>query len=92
MWQRTWSFWLIVTHYVQFTTVQWFVNWYPAGKTSTESRLNFPGKWAWLTMEVPGFIIILYTMRTLPTQLGLSSLPWQNWALAGLYVRFCSNG
>lgn len=68
------------------TAAQWIIKWYPAGKTSTDSRLNLPGKWAWLTMEAPAFITLLYIMRTLPKELNLSFLPWQNWAMAGLYT------
>lgn len=58
------------------------------GKTSTASRLNLPGRIGWLTMEVPGFMSLLYMMRTLPAQHGftLSDLPWQNKVLAGLFV------
>ena len=57
------------------------------GKTSTQSRFNIPGKIAWLTMEVPGFLIVLYIMYTLPSQLGLLGLPWENKAMGGLFVR-----
>lgn len=56
------------------------------GKTSVESRFNLPGKYAWAIMESPGFLIILYTMNTLPAELGIDSLPWANWTMAGLYV------
>jgi hypothetical protein len=57
------------------------------GKTSQESRLNIPGKIAWIAMELPGPLIMSYTMYTLPAELGLKSLPWENWALGGIFVR-----
>jgi 3-oxo-5-alpha-steroid 4-dehydrogenase 1 len=56
------------------------------GKTSIESKLNLPGRWAWFTMEAPGFITLLYIMFTLPPRLGLSSLPTTNWALAAMFT------
>lgn len=37
-------------------------------------------------MEVPGFITLLYVMRTLPAELGLAELPWQNKLLGALFV------
>jgi 3-oxo-5-alpha-steroid 4-dehydrogenase 1 len=57
------------------------------GKTSIDSRFNIPGKWGWLTMEIPGSLILLYTVFTLPNELGLSSLPWGNWAMVCMFVR-----
>ena len=60
--------------------------WYGAGKTSAVSKLNIPGKIAWITMEVPGFVTLLYVMNSLPAN-GISSLPWENKAMAGLFVR-----
>lgn len=56
------------------------------GKTSIESRINIPGKVAWVIMELPGPLLVLYIMNSLPAQLGLSGLPWENKALAGMYV------
>jgi 3-oxo-5-alpha-steroid 4-dehydrogenase 1 len=57
------------------------------GKTSVVSRLNIPGRIAWITMECPGFLTLLYIMRTLPGMYGITDLPWQNKVLAGLFVR-----
>jgi 3-oxo-5-alpha-steroid 4-dehydrogenase 1 len=71
---------------VQFTAVQWLTNWYPMGKTSTTSRFNLPGKYAWAVMESAGFIILLYMMNTLPKELGIKELPWGNWTMAGCFV------
>ena len=77
---------------LKFTAAQWFVDFYPQGKTSIESRLNLPGRYAWLIMELPGMFIVLYLMYTLPSQShlnitgGASGLPWVNWTMAGLYV------
>lgn len=56
------------------------------GKTSVDSRLNIPGKIGWMTMEVPGFLILLYIMYTLPAKLGIQSLPWENYTMAALFV------
>ncbi|KAK3490409.1 ATP-dependent DNA helicase [Neurospora hispaniola] len=69
-------------------SLQWGVSWYGMGKTSVTSRLNLPGRIGWLTMEAPGFMTLVYMMRTLPAQHGftLSDLPWQNKVLAGLFV------
>jgi len=71
---------------LQFTGIQWLTTFYPQGKTSIDSRFNLPGKWAWAIMEAPGFITLLYNMTTLPKELGIGSLPWENWTMAGLYV------
>jgi len=57
------------------------------GKTSVASRFNIPGRIAWFTMESPGFLTLLYIMKTLPAQHGITDLPWQNRVLAGLFVR-----
>lgn len=54
------------------------------GKTSLPtSRLNLPGRWAWLTMESPGFLTLLYNYSTLSKGI---DLPWQNQVLAALFV------
>ncbi|KAF2759822.1 3-oxo-5-alpha-steroid 4-dehydrogenase [Pseudovirgaria hyperparasitica] len=69
------------------TAFQWVLqDWYPAGKTSYASRFNIPGKIAWITMEVPGFITLLYIMNTLPKEVGLAELPWGNWTMAGMFT------
>lgn len=56
------------------------------GKTSVQSKLNISGRIAWLTMESPGFLTLLYLMRTMPALHGIDDLPWQNTVLAGLFV------
>ena len=72
----------------QFASLQWAISWYGMGKTSVQSRLNLPGRFAWMIMECPGFMTLLYNMNTLPAQEGvLNSLPWQNKVLAALFVR-----
>jgi 3-oxo-5-alpha-steroid 4-dehydrogenase 1 len=76
-----------------FTLVQWAVpKIYPMGKTSTSSRFNIPGKIGWITMEAPGFITLLYIMNTLPASLKISQLPWENKAMAGVFVNAPSHG
>ncbi|KAK5629413.1 hypothetical protein RRF57_005128 [Xylaria bambusicola] len=67
-------------------STQWLTSWYGMGKTSVDSKLNIPGRIAWFTMEVPGFITLLYIMTTLPAQHGITDLPWQNKVLASLFV------
>jgi 3-oxo-5-alpha-steroid 4-dehydrogenase 1 len=37
-------------------------------------------------MEAPGFLTLLYIMNTLPAQVGLSELPWENKAMGALVV------
>ncbi|KAK1761279.1 hypothetical protein QBC47DRAFT_25038 [Echria macrotheca] len=71
------------TLYPLLSSLQWLTPWYPMGKTSITSRLNLPGRIGWMTMEAPGFLTLLYTMRTLSPS---SGLPWQNQVLAGLFV------
>ncbi|KAF7563231.1 hypothetical protein G7046_g936 [Stylonectria norvegica] len=67
-------------------SAQWLISWYGMGKTSVTSRLNLPGRIGWLTMESPGFLLLLYIMKTMPLQHGIDDLPWQNKVLAGLFV------
>lgn len=62
-------------------SLQWAISWYGMGKTSRPSRLNIPGRLAWLTMECPGLLSLLYTLSSSP----VSDLPWQNKVLAGLF-------
>jgi len=69
----------------QVTIFQWGLTFYPAGKTSINSRFNIPGKIAWITMEVPGFLTLLYVMNTLPAG-GWAALPWENKAMGSLFV------
>ncbi|KAI9793522.1 MAG: hypothetical protein M1816_007955 [Peltula sp. TS41687] len=76
-----WKFFPLVT------VIQWLTKFYPQGKTSIESRLNIPGKIGWATMEMPGFITLLYIMFTLPGQAGIDHpLPWANWTMAGMFT------
>ncbi|KAE9965401.1 hypothetical protein BLS_007672 [Venturia inaequalis] len=72
--------------FMQFTALQWLTTWYPMGKTSIESRFNIPGRIGWMTMEAPGFILLLYIMSTLPEQTGMDSVPISNWAMAGMFT------
>ncbi|KAL6864570.1 hypothetical protein J3F83DRAFT_742285 [Trichoderma novae-zelandiae] len=67
-------------------SMQWIVKWYGMGKTSVSSPLNIPGRVAWMTMESPGFLTLLYVMNTLPQKVGVEDLPWQNRVLGGLFV------
>ncbi|KKY14490.1 putative steroid 5 alpha-reductase [Diplodia seriata] len=83
-WELIQSVWQL---FPLFAAVQWFVDWYPQGKTSTDSRWNLPGKWAWFTMEIPGAVTLLYIMYSLPKELNLAEpLPWGNWTMAGMFT------
>ncbi|KAL5593971.1 uncharacterized protein BROUX77_007318 [Berkeleyomyces rouxiae] len=66
--------------------LQFIISWYGMGKTSVNSLFNISGRWAWLTMEVPGFLILSYTMTVLPERLGITELPWQNRVLGALFI------
>ncbi|KAI7237709.1 3-oxo-5-alpha-steroid 4-dehydrogenase [Hortaea werneckii] len=68
-----------------FTAAQWLTTFYPSGKTSIDSKLNVPGKWAWCFMELPGMLTVLYCLMTIPHQEGLRTIPWANWTMAGVY-------
>ncbi|KAG6019852.1 hypothetical protein E4U41_003055, partial [Claviceps citrina] len=72
--------------YPVIALLQFPLSWYGMGKTSVDSRLNLPGRVAWMLMEAPGFMVLLYVMRTLPQMEGIDDLPWQNRVLAGLFV------
>ncbi|KAI0015257.1 3-oxo-5-alpha-steroid 4-dehydrogenase [Xylariomycetidae sp. FL0641] len=72
--------------YPLMVSAQWFVSWYGMGKTSVDSKLNIPGRIAWMTMEVPGFMTLLYNMSALQAEHGITDLPWQNKVLASLFV------
>ncbi|KAK1716840.1 3-oxo-5-alpha-steroid 4-dehydrogenase [Colletotrichum acutatum] len=77
VWQLSWPV---------FGSLQYVINWYGMGKTSVTSRLNIPGRLAWFLMEIPGVTTLLYIMNTLPRQVGIDDLPWQNKVLAGLFT------
>ncbi|ROT35228.1 3-oxo-5-alpha-steroid 4-dehydrogenase [Sodiomyces alkalinus F11] len=83
-WELILYYWQI--GYPALSLAQLATSWYGMGKTSVESRLNIPGRVAWFFMECPGFTLLLYIMNTLPKQVGITHLPWQNKILAGLFV------
>ncbi|KKA30416.1 hypothetical protein TD95_004580 [Thielaviopsis punctulata] len=62
---------------------QFVTPWYGMGKTSTPSRFNLPGRWAWMSMEVPGFLCLLWTMAEVGRK---GNMAWQSQALAGLFT------
>ncbi|KAG5980647.1 hypothetical protein E4U55_003807 [Claviceps digitariae] len=86
--RENWEFILLVFRisYPIISLMQIPLSWYGMGKTSVESRFNLPGRVAWMLMEAPGFMTLLYMMRTLPRMHGIEELPWQNCVLAGLFV------
>ncbi|CRK28849.1 hypothetical protein BN1723_014196 [Verticillium longisporum] len=83
-WKTILTVWQI--SYPILGSLQYLISWYGMGKTSVKSRINLPGRVAWFLMEIPGFSILLYVMRTLPGLSGITDLPWQNKVLAGLFV------
>lgn len=80
---------LIVTFCKQPVLFQWLPfgrAWYQMGKTSGNSRWNLPGKLGWITMEIPGFLSLVYSMNVLPAKLGTRELPFENKLLGSLFV------
>jgi 3-oxo-5-alpha-steroid 4-dehydrogenase 1 len=73
---------------VQVTAAQWVLEYYPQGKTSTESKYNIPGRVGWVIGEITAPLTLLYIYFTLPKELGSDAweLPWGNWTMAGCYV------
>ncbi|KAH9839632.1 3-oxo-5-alpha-steroid 4-dehydrogenase like protein [Teratosphaeria destructans] len=82
--------WQLIAYAWQFfpllTATQWLTDFYPQGKTSIDSRLNLPGKWAWFLMEIPGLLTLLYCMLAIPPREHLAGLPWANWTMAAAYT------
>ncbi|KFY56603.1 hypothetical protein V496_06673 [Pseudogymnoascus sp. VKM F-4515 (FW-2607)] len=72
------------TYFPVITAVQWLTAYYPMGKTSTTSCLNIPGKLAWMLMELPAPLLLVYTMAGLRDT--LPPPPKENLSLAGIYV------
>ncbi|TQS34832.1 hypothetical protein Golomagni_04772 [Golovinomyces magnicellulatus] len=82
--------------YLKVTVLQWFISFYPAGKTSIKSRLNLPGKIAWISMEVPGFLTVLYCMNTIPRgsnsfskdekTMNRNEIPTENVVMAAMFI------
>ncbi|OAA78614.1 steroid 5 alpha-reductase [Akanthomyces lecanii RCEF 1005] len=73
-----------------FRSMQWVIKWYGMGKTSVRSPLNIPGRIAWMTMEAPGFLTLVYIMNTLPQQHGIHDLPWPPFFLPALFMLTCA--
>ncbi|OBT84734.1 hypothetical protein VE02_06304 [Pseudogymnoascus sp. 03VT05] len=72
------------TYFPVITAVQWLTTYYPMGKTSTASCLNIPGKLAWMLMEIPAPLLLVYTMAGLRAT--FPPPPRENLILAGIYV------
>ena len=56
------------------------------GKTSITSRLNIPGRLAWLTMEIPGTLSLLYTVFALAPDNDPRNLPLPAQAMALMFA------
>ncbi len=89
---------LLISFLLQFSVAQWTpireVQY--MGKTSTQSRFNLPGRYAWCIAESVGPLNMLYIIFTLPAKVNPppnssssilgTGLPAKNELLAGLYV------
>ncbi|KAI2716788.1 hypothetical protein CBS147354_6783 [Penicillium roqueforti] len=68
------------------TAIQWILSWHPAGKTSSESIFNIPGRIAWSAMEIVGPINLIYSMVTpSPYAPSFTDLPVSNILIVTLY-------
>ncbi|KOS44664.1 hypothetical protein ACN38_g4448 [Penicillium nordicum] len=68
------------------TVVQWILSWHPAGKTSSQSIFNIPGRIAWSAMEIVGPINLIYCMVTpSPYAPSFTDLPVSNILIVTLY-------
>ncbi|KAJ5787199.1 hypothetical protein N7457_002189 [Penicillium paradoxum] len=68
------------------TVAQWILSWHPAGKTSSQSIFNIPGRIAWSAMEIVGPINLIYSLVTpSPHAPSIADLPTPNILVASLY-------
>ncbi|KAJ5963582.1 uncharacterized protein N7479_003458 [Penicillium vulpinum] len=68
------------------TVALWILSWYPAGKTSSQSVFNIPGRIAWSVMELVGPINLIYTMTSpSPYSPSFTDLPKPNILIVALY-------
>ncbi|KAK4867509.1 hypothetical protein LT330_001019 [Penicillium expansum] len=68
------------------TVAQWILSWHPAGKTSSQSVFNIPGRIAWSVMEIVGPINLIYCMVTpSPYAPSFTDLPMSNILIVTLY-------
>ncbi|KAI9930891.1 hypothetical protein ASPWEDRAFT_23231 [Aspergillus wentii DTO 134E9] len=74
-----------------FTLIQWLLSFYPAGKKSMNSCLNFPGRVGWVIMELVAPINFLFVLWKLPQTLDIASLPLINKLVGSLYVIHYAN-
>jgi 3-oxo-5-alpha-steroid 4-dehydrogenase 1 len=66
--------------------LQWILSWHPAGKTSTQSIFNIPGRIAWCAMEIVGPINLIYNLITPSAHSpSITDLPASNIMVASLY-------
>ncbi|CAG8177498.1 unnamed protein product [Penicillium nalgiovense] len=74
------------------TVIQWILSWHPAGKTSSQSIFNIPGRIAWSAMEIVGPINLIYSMVTpSPYAPSFTDLPKSNILIVALYcIHYCN--
>ncbi|KKZ66088.1 hypothetical protein EMCG_08153 [[Emmonsia] crescens] len=77
----------IFQYFPMVAFIQLATPFYPQGKTSLpSSRLNFPGRYAWLCMESVGALNLLYTLCTGTSRFPDGQLPIWHKIVACLYV------
>ncbi|EER43619.1 conserved hypothetical protein [Histoplasma capsulatum H143] len=77
----------IFQYFPLVTFIQLATPFYPQGKTSLpSSRLNFPGRYAWVCMESVGALNIMYTLYTGTSKFPQGQLPIWHKTVACLYV------
>ncbi|OJD23407.1 hypothetical protein ACJ73_05242 [Blastomyces percursus] len=77
----------IFQYFPMVALIQLATPFYPQGKTSLpSSRLNFPGRYAWLCMESVGALNLLYTLYTGTSMFPSGQFPIWHKIVACLYV------
>ncbi|PGH36294.1 3-oxo-5-alpha-steroid 4-dehydrogenase 1 [[Emmonsia] crescens] len=77
----------IFQYFPMVALIQLATPFYPQGKTSLpSSRLNFPGRYAWLCMESVGALNLLYTLCTGTSRFPDGQFPIWHKIVACLYV------
>ncbi|KLJ08487.1 hypothetical protein EMPG_16087 [Blastomyces silverae] len=77
----------IFQYFPMVALIQLATPFYPQGKTSLpSSRLNFPGRYAWLCMESVGALNLLYTLYTGTSMFPNGQFPIWHKVVACLYV------
>lgn len=81
---------LIFLTHPQLCTIQLLTSFYPTGKTSIASRLNLPGRFAWITMELPSPVLLVVTVLGVSWQT-TTPLPWPHVLLMAMFLVHYTN-